>query len=67
MLGRVMPAVGLAHDTRPDAVTAALTARSGLSAAKIEMMLFGPAPGSDAALVTLADDLDALEREVRAQ
>ena len=28
-------------------------------------MLFGPVPADDAALVTLADDLDALEREVR--
>lgn len=67
MLNRVMPAVGLAPDARPDAITAALRARSGLSTAKIEMMLFGPAPSSDASLVALADDLDALEREVRAQ
>ena len=67
MLDRIVPAVGLPRGALPDAVTAALTARSGLGAAKIEMMLFGPAPGSDAALVTLADDLDALEREVRAQ
>ena len=67
MLNRVMPAVGLAPDARPDAITAALRARSGLAAARIEMMLFGPAPGSDASLVALADDLDALEREVRAQ
>jgi hypothetical protein len=67
MLHRVTPAVGLAHGAHPDAVTAAFAARSGLSPAKIEMMLFGPAPGSDATLVALADDLDALEREVRAQ
>lgn len=67
MLHRVLPAVGLAHGAHPDAITAALGARSGLSPAKIEMMLFGPAPGTDTALVTLADDLDALERQVRAQ
>jgi hypothetical protein len=67
MLNRVTPAVGLAPDARPDAIAAALHARSGLSRAKIEMMLFGPAPSSDASLVALADDLDALEREVRAQ
>jgi hypothetical protein len=30
-------------------------------------MLFGPAPRDDAALVALADDLDALEREVRSR
>jgi hypothetical protein len=67
MLHRVLPAVGLAPGAHPDAITAALGARSGLSPAKIEMMLFGPAPGTDTALVTLADDLDALERQVRAQ
>jgi hypothetical protein len=67
MLRRVMPAVGLARGAHPGAITAALAARSGLGTARIEMMLFGPAPASDTALVTLADDLDALEREVRAQ
>jgi hypothetical protein len=67
MLRRVMPAVGLAGGAHPGAITAALAARSGLGTARIEMMLFGPAPGSDAALITLTDDLDALEREVRAQ
>jgi hypothetical protein len=30
-------------------------------------LLFGPAPRDDGALAALADDLDALEREVRAQ
>lgn len=66
MLSRLIPAVGLPHGALPAAVTAALAARCGIGTAKIEMMLFGPAPGSDAALVALADDLDALEREVRA-
>jgi len=67
MLSRVLPAVGLARDAHPDAIAASLRARTGLSTASIEMMLLGPAPGSDATLVTLADELDALEREVRAQ
>jgi predicted Rossmann fold nucleotide-binding protein DprA/Smf involved in DNA uptake len=62
-----MPAVGLARGADPGAITAALAARSGRTAATIDTMLFGPAPASDAALVALADDLDALEREVRAQ
>ena len=34
---------------------------------EIDAMLYGPAPGSDAELVTLASDLDALEGEVRRQ
>jgi hypothetical protein len=67
LLRRVIPAVGLSRGSPPEAVTAALAARSGLGAARISTMLFGPAPASDAALVTLAEDLDDLEREVRAQ
>jgi hypothetical protein len=66
-LSRLIPAAGLPPGASPDAVTNAVAARCGLSAEKIEMMLYGPAPGSDAALVGLADELDALEREVRAR
>jgi hypothetical protein len=65
MLARTLPALGLAADARPGEVISAVSARSGSGAAAIEAMLFGPAPGDDAALVALADDLDALEREVR--
>ena len=65
MLARTRPALGLAADARPGEVISAVSARSGSGAAAIEAMLFGPAPGDDAALVALADDLDALEREVR--
>jgi hypothetical protein len=31
----------------------------------LHTLLFGPPPGDDAALIALADQLDALEREVR--
>jgi hypothetical protein len=65
MLARTRPALGLAADAPPGEVISAVSARSGSTAAAIEAMLFGPAPGDDAALVALADDLDALEREVR--
>jgi hypothetical protein len=65
MLARTLPALGLAADARPGEVISAVSARSGSAAAAIEAMLFGPAPGDDAALVALAGDLDALEREVR--
>jgi uncharacterized protein DUF4350 len=67
MLARARPALGLAPDTPPGQVVAAFSARSGSGQAPIEAMLFGPAPADDAALVALADDLDALEREVRRQ
>jgi hypothetical protein len=67
MLARTRPALGLAPDAAPGQVVAAFSARSGSGQAPIEAMLFGPAPADDAALVALADDLDALEREVRRQ
>jgi len=65
MLARTLPSLGLSPDARPADVISAVSARSGSAPAAIEAMLFGPAPGDDAALVALADNLDALEREVR--
>jgi hypothetical protein len=65
MLARTLPALGLSPDARPGEVVGVFSARSGSGHARIEAMLFGPAPGDDAALVALADDLDALESEVR--
>ena len=65
MLARTLPALGLAPGTGAAEVAAAFSARSGSGQGRIEAMLFGPVPGDDAALVALADDLDALEREVR--
>jgi hypothetical protein len=62
---RLAPAVGLSASAAPAAVTAALAARSTLDEARIADLLYGAPPGSDAALVTLASDLDALEGEVR--
>jgi hypothetical protein len=67
LLSRVLPAVGLPPGAAPDSVAAALAARSGLTAARITQMIYGQAPGTDAALVALAGDLDALDREVLAQ
>lgn len=67
MLARTLPALGLAPDARPGEVISAVSARSGSAGKAIEAMLFGPAPRDDAALVALADDLDALEREVRSR
>jgi hypothetical protein len=65
---RLTPAIGLAPGgATPTAVTAALAARSTLDEAKIADLLYGPPPGSDPALITLASDLDALEGEVRRQ
>jgi hypothetical protein len=68
VLARLTPAIGLTPGTAtPTAVTSALAARSTLDEAKIADLLYGPPPGSDTALITLASDLDALEGEVRRQ
>ncbi|MET9143383.1 DUF4350 domain-containing protein [Streptomyces sp. NPDC004042] len=64
---RLAPLVGVpttqAHT--PEALLPALSARLDDGAQPLHDLLFGPPPGDDAALVSLADRLDALEREVR--
>lgn len=67
VLGRLLPALGLPAGADQEAITSALAARSTRPPARIRELLFGPPPGKDADLVRLADDLDALEGEVRAQ
>jgi len=67
MLRRVVPALGLVMAAPGDAVTAALADRSRLGRQEITRIVYGPAPTTDAELVTLARSLDQLEREVRAQ
>lgn len=67
MLGRIMIPLGLPRGSAPPAITQAIAGRSRLPEPMIAHVLFGPAPGSDADLVTLARQLDELEREVRAQ
>ncbi|MEU6985651.1 DUF4350 domain-containing protein [Streptomyces sp. NPDC046324] len=49
----------------PDALLPSLSARLSGTATDARDLLFGPAPADDAALIRLADQLDALEREVR--
>ncbi|KUH35915.1 MULTISPECIES: DUF4350 domain-containing protein [Streptomyces] len=64
---RLAPLVGVptreAHS--PDALLPALSTRLTAGGTDPRDLLFGPAPVGDAALVLLADQLDALEREVR--
>jgi hypothetical protein len=63
--GRILRSLGLPGRPDPTAVAAMLAARTGRSPDEITALLAGPAPADDAALVALADGLDALEREVR--
>ncbi|GHD54928.1 DUF4350 domain-containing protein [Streptomyces galbus] len=64
---RLAPLVGIpvtqAHT--PEALVPALSAHLHGDGRPLHSLLFGPPPGDDADLVSLADRLDALEREVR--
>jgi Domain of unknown function (DUF4350) len=64
LLARLGPALGLPASPSSEAVTGAVAQRSTLSPDRIGSLLYGPAPRTDAALVTLARDLDDLAREV---
>jgi hypothetical protein len=65
---RLAPLTGVpvARAHSAEALLPAVAAHIGdpTQAATLQELLFGPPPGDDAALVTLADRLDALEREV---
>ena len=58
-------ALGLPRAAEPGAVVVAVSARTRRPASQVADLLTGPDPADDAALVRLADDLDALNREVR--
>ncbi|MGA5317846.1 DUF4350 domain-containing protein [Streptomyces pseudogriseolus] len=64
---RLAPLVGVpgtqAHT--PEALLPALSARLDGDGPSPHTLLFGPPPADDAALIRLADQLDALERQVR--
>ena len=62
---RIAAPLGLSADAEPQAVTETVAARIGRPAPDVGALLYGSAPEDDAALVRLADDLDALETEVR--
>ncbi|MER5472702.1 DUF4350 domain-containing protein [Streptomyces sp. NPDC002685] len=64
---RLAPLIGVppAQAHAPEALLPALSARLDGDGQALLPLLFGPPPHDDAALVSLADQLDALEREVR--
>ncbi|MEU6368561.1 DUF4350 domain-containing protein [Streptomyces sp. NPDC046931] len=57
--------IPLAQAHTPEALLPALSAHLHGDGQSLHSLLFGPPPGDDAALIALADQLDALEREVR--
>jgi hypothetical protein len=64
---RLAPLIGVppAQAHAPEALLPTLSARLDGDGQALLPLLFGPPPRDDAALVSLADQLDALEREVR--
>ena len=64
---RLIDSLGLPPDASPAAVTEAVTGRVRRPSAAVDDLLYGPPPHDDAALVRLADALDALDEEVRRQ
>lgn len=62
---RLLPLLGLPRAAEPPAVIDAVAARTRRTAPEVAALLYGAAPTDDAALVQLADDLAAVEREVR--
>ncbi len=64
-LRRLIPLMGLPRSAEPPAVVDAVAARTRRTAPDLAALLYGAAPADDAALVRLAGDLDALEREIR--
>ncbi|WP_133914930.1 DUF4350 domain-containing protein [Streptomyces sp. NBC_00582] len=64
---RLAPLVGVpvAQAHTPEALLPALSAHLHGDGQPLHSLLFGPPPSDDTALIALADQLDALEREVR--
>ena len=63
-LQRMLPRLGLGPDSAPPAVVQAVAERCGLNSQAVAHTLFGPPPATDADLVTLAHELDNIERQV---
>jgi hypothetical protein len=64
---RLAPLVGVSPTQAhaPETLVPALSTHLRSPVQDLHLVLFGPAPSNDAALIALADQLDALESEVR--
>ncbi len=64
---RITARLALPGGADAGAVSAAVAALTGREPGAVRVILYGPAPRDDAALVALGQDIDALEGEVRTQ
>jgi Domain of unknown function (DUF4350) len=64
-LGKLHKAHGIPRRADPSAVVATVAARTGRDPAMLYELLYGLAPLTDAALMSLSHELDALTQEVR--
>ncbi len=62
---RLARRLGLTHDAERSAVIPVVAARSTRPPTAVDLLLYGPPPADDEALVRLADELDSLDNEVR--
>lgn len=58
--------LAMPRDATPQALVTVLADRTGMLPVELAELLYGSAPGDDAALVSLADALDSVEGRVRA-
>jgi hypothetical protein len=63
-LQRMLPRLGLGHDAAQPAVVQAVAERCGLHPQAVSHTLYGPPPGDNPNLVSLAHELDNIERQV---
>jgi len=61
---RLRKRLGLPRDAESSAIVETVSARTGREPAAVGAVLYGASPSDEAALVRLADELDAVEREV---
>jgi hypothetical protein len=61
---RLRHRLGLPRDAGPGEVVAAVARHTGRQEPPTHLLLYGPPPAGEAELVRLADELDALEKEV---
>ncbi|WP_197375240.1 DUF4350 domain-containing protein [Mycolicibacterium baixiangningiae] len=63
-LARLLPRLGLAAGAQRPAVIQAVAQRTGADPGPVGHTLYGPAPATDTELVTIAHQLDDIERQV---